>query len=122
MIEHQHPKLSVRKQSELLKVNRNRLDPAKPRTTAEDLRIMEALDIIHTDCPFYGQRKLREELRDHGFKVGRNRIRRLMKLMGIEALVPKPGTSKPCKEHHVYPYLLGNRKVARANEVWCADI
>jgi putative transposase len=83
---------------------------------------MNKLDEIYMECPFYGQRKLRLELHDHGYKVGRNRVRRLMKIMGIEALVPKPNTSKPSKINHIYPYLLRNRKITEVDEVWCADI
>jgi putative transposase len=122
MIDHQHPKLSIRKQSELLDVNRNRLNPRQTKQTLEDHAIMNKLDEIYMECPFYGQRKLRLELHDHGYKVGRNRVRRLMKIMGIEALVPKPNTSKPSKINHIYPYLLRNRKITEVDEVWCADI
>ncbi|NWK57570.1 IS3 family transposase [Verrucomicrobiaceae bacterium N1E253] len=122
MIETRHPKLSIRKQCKMLGVNRNRLTPKQPKTNREDLEVMKALDSIYTECPFYGQRKLRMELHDLGFKIGRKRVRRLMKIMGIEALVPKPSTSKPCKENHIYPYLLGNREIREVDEVWCADI
>ena len=122
MIENQHPKLSIRKQSKMLGINRNRLKPSQPKTTKEDLQIMKALDAIYMECPFYGQRKLRLELRDLGYKIGRNRVRRLMKIMGIEALVPKPRTSKPSKENPIYPYLLRNRAIKEVDEVWCADI
>jgi putative transposase len=62
------------------------------------------------------------ELLDHGYKVGRKRVSRLMQIMGIEALVPKPNTSKPNKANHIYPYLLRNRKITEVDEVWCADI
>lgn len=122
MIENQHPKLSIRKQAKMLGVNRNRLKPSRPKTSKEDLEIMKLLDVIYMECPFYGQRKLRLELREHGYKIGRSRVRRLMKIMGIEALVPKPCTSKPNKENHIYPYLLRNRVIKEVDEVWCADI
>ena len=122
MIGNPHPRLSIRKQAKLLEVNRNRLKPSRPKTTKEDLEIMKALDTIYMECPFYGQRKLRLELHDLGYKIGRNRVRRLMKIMGIAALVPKPCTSKPNKENHIYPYLLRNRAIKGGDEVWCADI
>lgn len=122
MIETQHPRLSIRKQAKMLGVNLNHLNPRRPKTSREDLEIMRALDEIYTELPFYGQRKLRLELLDRGYKVGRKRVRRLMKIMGIEALVPKPNTSKPNKENHVYPYLLRNRPIKETDEVWCADI
>ena len=122
MIENQHPKLSIRKQAKMLGVNRNRLKPRRPKTTKEDLEIIKIMDDLHMRLPFYGQRKLRLELRDLGYKVGRKRVRRLMVIMGIEALVPQPGTSKPNKANHIYPYLLRHRQITEVDEVWCADI
>jgi putative transposase len=122
MIENQHPKLSIRKQAKMLGVNRNRLKPSRPKTTKEDLEIIKVLDALHMELPFYGQRKLRLELLDLGYKIGRKRVRRLMIIMGIEAHVPQPCTSKPNKENHIYPYLLRNRKITEVDEVWCADI
>ena len=88
MIEKDHPKLSLRKQCELLEINRNRLVPRKSKMSEEDEEIMKALDVIYTKWLFLGQRKLQRELADHGWKIGRKRVRRLMKVMGIEALVP----------------------------------
>lgn len=122
MIEKKHKKLSVRAQSRLLNVNRNRLEPRAPKRTEEDELIMRLLDEIYTELPFYGARKLRRELRNYGYFIGRNRVRRLMKIMGIEALVPQPSTSKPHRDHTIYPYLLRKRKVREVDEVWCADI
>lgn len=122
MIDKTKPPVSIRRQCEMLGVNRNRLKPRPSKTTKEDLKIMEALDVIYMECPFYGQRKLRLELLDLGYKIGRKRVRRLMEIMGIEALVPKPCTSKPNKENHIYPYLLRSRTIKDVDEVWCADI
>ena len=122
MIDTKHPKLSVRKQAKLLDVNRNRLKPRQQKLTSADHKIMSKLDEIYMESPFYGQRKLRLELHDHGYKIGRKRVSRLMKIMGIEALVPKPNTSKPNKANHIYPYLLRHHKVTEVDEVWCADI
>lgn len=122
MIDTKHPKLSVRKQAKMLDVNRNRLKPRQQKLTSADHKIMSKLDEIYMESPFYGQRKLRLELHDHGYKIGRKRVRRLMKIMGIEALVPKPNTSKPNKANHIYPYLLRHHKVTKVDEVWCADI
>ena len=122
MIDTKHPQLSVRKQAKLLDVNRNRLKPRQQKLTSADHKIMSKLDEIYMESPFYGQRKLRLELHDHGYKIGRKRVSRLMKIMGIEALVPKPNTSKPNKANHIYPYLLRHHKVTEVDEVWCADI
>lgn len=122
MIEKDHPKLSLRKQCELLDINRNRLAKPPAKLSEEDLKIMKDLDIIYTKWPFLGQRKLRLELIDAGWKIGRKRVRRLMKVMGIEALVPKPSLSIPNKKHKIYPYLLRDLKVTEVDQVWCADI
>ncbi len=122
MIEIDHPKLSVRKQCELLEVNRNRLERRKKKVSEEDEQIMKALDIINTKWPFLGQRKLQRELSDQGWSIGRKRVRRLMKVMGIEALVPKPSLSQPNKKHKIYPYLLRDLKITEADQVWCTDI
>ena len=122
MIEKDHGKLSVRKQCELLAVNRNRLGPPHPKATAEDLEIMRQIELIHTDFPFLGSRKIVRELRDVGWRIGRKRCRRLMKLMGIEALVPKPSLSEPAPGHKIYPYLLRDLEIGRADQVWCTDI
>ena len=123
MIEKDHPKLSLRNQCELLGINRNPpQEKPQPSSAKEDLKIMKDLDIIYTKWPFLGQRKLRLELIDQGWKIGRKRVRRLMKIMGIEALVPKPSLSAPNKKHKVYPYLLRDLKVTEVDQVWCADI
>lgn len=122
MIDKDHKKLSVRRQCELLQVNRNRLESPTPRITTEDELIMRCLDEIHTEIPFYGARKLLRELRDHGWFISRKRVVRLMRIMGIAALVPQPSTSKPAKDHTIYPYLLRNREITEVDEVWCADI
>ena len=122
MIDPSDKTLSIRKQAELLDVNRNRLSPRLTKTTEEDLKIMSIMDALYLECPFYGQRNFRENLRDHGYNIGRKRIRRLMRVMGIEALVPKPATSVPAKGHKIFPYLLRDRKIDTVDEVWCADI
>lgn len=122
MIEKKHPKLSIRRQSELLNVNRNRLNPAKPKISEEDYAIMRIMDELYMKRPHYGTRNYREKLKDYGYNIGRARVRRLMRVMGIESLAPKPNTSKPCKENKTYPYLLRNREITKADEVWCTDI
>lgn len=121
MIDTQH-KLSIRKQSELLKVNRNRLEPRRDKISKEDHEIMLHLDKIHFKYCHMGQRNLIHELRDLGYNIGRKRVKRLMNLLGIKAMVPQPNTSKRGKEHKIYPYLLRDRKVLAADEVWCTDI
>ncbi|WP_425491692.1 IS3 family transposase [Haloferula luteola] len=121
MIEKNHPQLSIRKQSAMLGINRNRLETAE-RISEEDRAIMRALDELHVRWPVYGARKLVVELRKRGWKVGRKRVRQLMRIMGLAAVVPKPRTSVPDKNHRKYPYLLRDREVTTPDEVGCADI
>ncbi len=122
MIDPSDKKLSVRKQAKLLGIKRNRLTTRQTKTTLEDSEIMKIMDRLYIESPFYGQRNLRENLRDHGYHIGRKRIRRLMRILGIEALVPKPSTSVPAKGHEVFPYLLRKREINTVDEVWCADV
>jgi len=86
------------------------------------LKLMRRIDELHLDAPYAGSRMLRDMLRLEGFKVGRKRIRRLMKLMGIQALYRKPNTSRKQPAHPIYPYLLRNLEITRPNHVWAADI
>lgn len=123
MVEKDHPQLSIRRQCDLLDVNRNRLEPAAAKTTDEDLRVMRLLDELHMAEPTYGARRLGQVLnRDYGFAVDRKRVARLMRLMGIAPSWPRPRTSVPGKGHKVYPYLLRDLRIDRPNQVWCADI
>lgn len=122
MIEPGHPSLSIRAQCELVGLPRSSFYYRPVGESEDNLRIMHLLDEIYTDRPFYGSRKMRVELGRRGVYVNRKRIGRLMRLMGLEAVYPKPGTSQPHPEHRVYPYLLGNRIITRPNEVWAADI
>lgn len=122
MIETNHSQLSIRQQAELLNVNRNRLQPSEKKLREGDEEIMKQIDIIYTKCPFFGTRKIIRELLTRGISIGRKRCKRLMDRMGIEALVPKPSLSRPNKQHHKYPYLLRNKTIKRADEVWAADI
>ena len=90
--------------------------------THSDTELVRLIDVIYMECPFFGTRQIRNDLRKLGHRVGRNRIRRLMEIMGIEALCPKPSTSTPAPAHKKYPYLLRNIKVTEVDEVWCTDI
>ena len=114
--------LSVRKQCELLALNRSSLYYAPVGLDEEDHRLMDAIDMEFTKTPFYGARKIARELRLKGWVVGRKRVRRLMRLMGLEAVVPTKNTSKRNPLHPVYPYLLRGMKINRVNQVWGMDI
>ncbi len=91
----------------------------------DDLEIMNNIDQIYTEYPFFGHRRIRDELEDeYGIKIGRHRVRNYMSIMGIQAFYPrrKVNTSTPNKEHKVYPYLLRNITINRCNQVWASDI
>jgi putative transposase len=115
-------KLSIQKQSKLLKVSRSSVY-YKPRPLSEDeLKLMRAIDELHLEHPFAGSRMLRDFLLRDGVRVGRRHMRTAMRRMGIEAIYRKPNTSKPAQGHKIYPYLLRNVVVSRANQVWSTDI
>ena len=86
------------------------------------LEFMRRIDEQFLETPFYGSRQMARWLRREGFAVSRKRVRRLMRKMGLQALYQRPSTSVPHPEHRVYPYLLRDRAVERANEAWCADV
>jgi putative transposase len=115
-------KLSIQKQSKLLKVSRSSVY-YKPRPlSADELKLMRAIDELHLEHPFAGSRMLRDFLLRDGVRVGRRHMRTAMRRMGIEAIYRKPNTSKPALGHKIYPYLLRNVAVTRANQVWSTDI
>ena len=93
-----------------------RLSPPAP-AREDDAAAMRRIDALYTDHPFYGSRRIAFEL-----KMSRKRVQRLMRLMGIAALGPKPRTSKPAPGHKVFPYLLRGVSVERPNQVWACDI
>ena len=85
MIEKRHPQLSVRRQASLVDVNRNRIEPKEPKRTKQDVKIMNVLDKLHMKEPSYGARRFKVVLnRDHGFRVGRGRLRRLSHPVGLK--------------------------------------
>ena len=88
----------------------------------EELEIMTRIDMIYTEYPFYGIRKITAELRRQGRLYNHKRIGRLMQIMGIQALRPKRNLSKSRKDHLIYPYLLKGVKIKRNNHVWSSDI
>ena len=114
---------SVRRQCELLRVSRSGLYYEPVPTSPDELALMRRIDELHLKHPFYGSRKLSFELRKEGPEANRKRIQRLMRVMGIEAMVPKPPkTSEPHPEHAVYPYLLRGLTIFKVNQVWATDI
>jgi putative transposase len=122
MIDSSHPALSVKRQCELLGLNRSTyyLEPAGE--TAENLELMRRIDELYTERPFYGSRRLLVVLNAEGYRVNRKRVQRLMRLMGLEAVYPKPRLSQADKEHKKYPYLLRGLAIIAPDQVWAADI
>ena len=117
-----HPDLSVRRQCELLGVNRSGVYYEPVGESSENLEVMRLLDEQYTRAPFYGSRKMVKWLATQGQTVSRKRVSRLMTLMGIEAVYPKPKLSQPGEGHRLYPYLLRGITVERVNQVWSTDI
>jgi putative transposase len=117
-----HPQLSIRRQCELLSVGRSGVYYEAVGVTSEELALMRRIDKIHLQYPFYGSRNIAHILSASGETTNRKCVQRLMRLMAIESVAPKPNTSRPTPEHPVYPYLLRNLKIFRVNQVWAADI
>jgi putative transposase len=115
-------KLSIRRQCALLGVARSGVYRARKRANDNDLSLMRWIDELFTSWPFLGSRRMTAMLRAEGFMINRKRVQRLMRQMGIAALGPKPKTTKPAPGHKIYPYLLRNVTIERANHVWAADI
>jgi putative transposase len=121
-VERGHAEISVRRQCELLGVNRSGLYYEPVGESEENLTLMRLLDEQFTRTPFYGSRRMTEWLATVGHAVNRKRVSRLMELLGIEAVYPKPKLSQPGEGHRIYPYLLRGTTVARVNQVWSTDI
>ena len=117
--EHALPKT---RRCELLDVARSTAYYRPEPFSDKDLELMRLIDEIHLQWPFYGSRRIRDELESGGHTVNRKRVQRLMRQMGLRALYPRRRTSQPGKGHKVYPYLLRDLAVERANHVWASDI
>jgi putative transposase len=121
MMDREHA-LPLKRQAEILGVSRSG-HYYRPRPVSEaDLALMHRIDALHLEHPFAGSRMLRDMLQEDGFVVGRDKVRTLMRRMGIEAIYRRPNTSKPAPGHMIFPYLLRNRPITRPNEVWAMDI
>jgi putative transposase len=118
-----HPHVSVERRCELLKVPRASYYRGLPSGLRQgDLELMRRIDVLYLEHPWMGSRSLVDQLNAPEEPVGRDRVRRLMRVMGIESLAPKPGTSKRHPKHPVYPYLLRGMTIDRPNQVWATDI
>ncbi len=119
MIERDHQSLSVSRQCRLLGVSRSTLYYRPLGESAATLELLRRIDELYLQYPFYDSRQMVRHLAREGVRVGRHRVRRLMRLLGLEAIYR---TSVANPEHRVYPYLLRGLTIERPNQVWCADI
>jgi putative transposase len=116
-----HP-LPKARRCELLGIARSTAYYRPEPVNEEDLRLMRLIDEIHLLWPFYGSRRIRNELEDRGHTINRKHIRRLMRQMDLRALYPRRRTSQPGNGHKIYPYLLRALVIDRPNQVWATDI
>ena len=114
--------LPVTRQCEILELSRSGIYYNPSPISAKDVELMRQIDEIHLLYPFYGSRNIRNELWGKGYDIGRDRVRRLMRRMGIEALYVKPRLSLSHPGHVKYPYLLRGLEITKANHVWATDI
>lgn len=117
MIEPTHDALSLRRQCELLGLARGSWYYEPAGETKQNLKLMRRIDELYLQRPYFGSRRVGDEL-----KVNRKRVQRLMRLMGLEAIYPKPRTTLRNADHKIYPYLLRNLEIIRPNQVWSTDI
>jgi putative transposase len=122
LIEAGRPDLSVRRQCELLGLNRSSLYCEPTGETPENLRLMRLIDEEYTAHPFFGSRRMTVWLTNQGEEVNRKRVQRLMRLMGLEAIYPKPRLSAAGLRQRIYPYLLRGVRIERPDQVWSTDI
>ena len=116
------PGLSLSRQCRLLSISRSAFYYAPKGESPENLALMRRIDELFLKYPFYGSRQMVRQLRRENILAGRHRVRRLMRLMGLEAIYQAPRTSTPHPAHRIYPYLLKGLAIDRPNHVWCADI
>jgi len=122
-IEPAHKQLSISRQCKLIELPRSSYyRPGLGGESPENLELMRLIDEEYMRHPFYGARSFRDWLIKQGYNVNRKRVQRLMRMMGIASIAPKPNTSKACPAHKKYPYLLRELEINRPDHVWCSDI
>lgn len=122
MIDTERSPLSLRRRSELLEINRSTLYYEAKRIKIADVDLLNEIREIWERYPFYGYRRITQELRANGILVNKKRVQRLMREGGIQAIYPGPNTSRRNQAHATYPYLLRGEKISKANQVWMIDI
>ena len=121
-VQRSHPHASLSLQCRLLGLCRSALYYRPRPVGPEELALLRRIDELHTAHPFYGSRQLSRHLQREGYLAGRDRVRRLMRKMGLAAVYCRPRCSQPQPGHRIYPYLLRGLAIERAHQVWCADI
>jgi putative transposase len=121
-IEKDHPKISMRRQCQMLSLARSSLYYRTQGESAENLNFMGIIDKQFLETPWYGSRQMARYMQRQGYKCGRHRVRRLMRLMRLVPIYQTPNTSKKHPQHKTYPYLLRKLVIDRPNQVWCTDI
>ena len=122
LVQRGHPQASLSLQCRLLGLCRSSLYYRSQEPDAEALALMRRIDELYMAYPFYGSRQMSRHLAREGIAAGRDRVRRLMRKMGLEAVYCRPRTSQPQPGHRVFPYLLRGLEIERPHQVWCADI
>ncbi len=117
-----HPQLSIRRQCQLVGLNRSSLYYQAAQESAQNLELMRCIDQLFTKWPFLGSRKMAVMLKRDGHQINRKRVQRLMRKMGISAIYPKPKLSTKAPGHKIYPYLLREMEITAVDQVWCSDI
>ena len=122
LVDRDHARLSITRQCELVGISRSSFYYEGVGESDFNLELMRVIDREFLDQPYYGSRQMARRLRRMGYRIGRKRVRRLMRKMGLSAVYCAPKTSDPHPQHRVYPYLLRYVVIERPNHVWCADI
>lgn len=122
MIDTSHPRLSIARQCRLVSIARSSFYYQGRREGELNLELLRVIDEQFLETPFFGSRQMARWLRRHGYDVGRKRVRRLMRLLGLQAVFQRPRTSQPQPGNKIYPYLLRELDISRPNQVWCADV
>lgn len=122
LVEPDHPDLSIRRQCELLDLNRASYYYMPATESLLNLALMRLIDEQYMRTPFYGWPRMTVYLQNQGYDINHKRIQRLMQKMGLQAIYPKPNLSQANREHKVYPYLLCGVTISRPNQVWSTDI
>jgi putative transposase len=122
MVDPDHARLSITRQCRLVSIARSSFYYESRGESPLNLRLMRLIDEQFLETPFFGSRQMKRWLHRQGYTVSRKRVRRLMRLLGLQAVFQRPRTSQPHPEHRIYPYLLRDLQITRPGHVWCADV